>query len=98
MTKTFTVFGREVEFSEEEIKFFDSIKLDLNDTFLEVILDSYDLNLAEMDLGEEELHDICLNAVKQYVEQTVAATDCIKKGIGSFQGTNFSEDFFSEDF
>ena len=77
MAKTFVAFGKKIEFSEDEINFLDSIKLDISDTYLEAILDSYDLDLSEKDLSGAELHDLCLETIKQYVGQIAAGTDCL---------------------
>lgn len=69
------VYGRNVEFSEKEVQIFTECGLELDSTFLELILHWNAVDKFDNHSTDDERHDICIEAIKQYssiIEKTLS--------------------------
>lgn len=73
------VYGKTVEFTPEEQAVFLNAGLDLDDSFLSLILAGSGIYQFDESATPEERHDICLDAIKEYVEMTLSALKIFKK-------------------
>ena len=65
---SFHVLKKEVVFSDEETNIMKFAHLDLTDAFLTVILNSAGIESFDPDLDEDDIHDICIEAIKEYAD------------------------------
>lgn len=74
-----TIYGKNVEFSDKEKELFDEIGLELDNDFLEVILDSNTDKAIIDNATYEELHDICIESIKEYTKLICNTLNYIEK-------------------
>lgn len=65
MSLIFNVFDHQVIFTEEEQKALENVGLELDDNFLEVILNAYEVDSFN-GMNDEQIHTLCIDAIENY--------------------------------
>ena len=73
---TLTVYGYEIEFSEQESLKFQEHKLSLDGEYMELLLHWIDIDDFSFTFSDEERHNLCLQAIESYYKDVKETLSC----------------------
>ncbi|MCR4618701.1 MAG: hypothetical protein K5669_11035 [Lachnospiraceae bacterium] len=76
----FTVFNKEITFTEKEISVFQALKLDLSTELLELMLWQIGVNDLE-GKTKKEGHDLCIKAIVDYANTVLNVSTIMKDDV-----------------